>query len=138
MKEVSKELINEFNLKKLGYDFMAYNFNKISDLSFHHTIISHRKCKIDGVGEGYWKWNGSMLVQDTSHDYLHVIERIDYDMFMDITSELIDMNTKGKLDIENLRRIHDILSCFEREHSGDRTRQGKALIKEKYLRRTHL
>ena len=138
MKEVSKELINEFNLKKLGYDFMAYNWYRTSELSFHHTIISHRKCKEDGLGEGYWKWNGSMLVQDTSHEYLHVIERVNYDMFMDITSELIDMNIKGKLDVENLRRIHDILSSFEKEYSGKRSKQGKVLIKEKYLRRTHL
>lgn len=135
LKEVTKLMINEFKLKELGHDFMGYSINKNSVLSFHHTIISHSKCLQDGIGHGYWRWNGSILVQDTSHDYLHIIERVDNDLFLDITSELIDMNTKGKLDVTNLRYIHDMLTCFEREHSGDRTKKGKILIKEKYTRR---
>ena len=135
LKEVTKLMVNEFKIKKLGYDFMAYKVTRDSHLSFHHTIISHKECIARGLGEGYWKWNGSILVQDTSHDYLHTIERIDYDMFCDVTSELIDMNVKGKLDVDNLRRVNDILTCFEKEHCGDRTKNGKRLIKEQYLRR---
>lgn len=138
LKEVTADMVREFQIRELGYDFMAYPVFNNSNLSFHHTIVSHRKCKQDNLGSGYWKWNGSILVQDTSHDYLHVIERIDEDMFYAITSELVDMNMKGKLDVENLRYIHDILTCFEREHCGDRTRKGKSLIKEKYTRRVKL
>ena len=66
---------------------------------------------------------------------LWVIEAKDYDMFLAITSELIDENVKGHLDIDNLRRIHDILKCFEREHSNDRSKKGKVLIKQEYMRR---
>ena len=34
---------------------------------------------------------------------------------------------------KNLRRIRDILECFEREHSSDRGKKGKLLIKDDYL-----
>ena len=138
LKEVTKLLINDFKIQELGHDFMGYSINHDSVLSFHHTIISHSKCLKEGLGHGYWRWNGSILVQDTSHDYLHIIERVDEDMFYAITSELVDMNIKGKLDVENLKHIHDVLSCFGREHSGDTNRKGRPLIRNKYLRRITL
>ena len=135
MREITKEMIKLYNIKKLGYDFMGYTFRNINELSFHHLIVPHRDCKREGLGEGYLEWNGAILNQNTSHDYLHLIEAKDYDMFLAITSELIDENVKGHLDIDNLRRIHDILKCFEREHSNDRSKKGKVLIKQEYMRR---
>ena len=137
MKYVTKLMVNEFKIKELGHDFMGYRVTRKSPISFHHTIISHKKCLEDGLGHGYWKWNGSILVQDTSHEYIHVIERIDPDAFYAVSSELIDMNVKGCLDIENLRNIDDILKCFEKEHSSDRNKKGKVLIKDQYLDRFH-
>lgn len=135
MREITKLMIKEYKLMKLGYDFMGYDITNKSNLSFHHLIIPHRNCKAMGLGEGYLKWNGSILNQNTSHDYLHLIEAKDLDMFMAITSEMIDQNIKGRLDIENLRRIRDILECFEKEHSLDRGKKGRLLIKDDYVRR---
>ena len=135
MREITKLMIKEYKLMKLGYDFMGYDITNKSNLSFHHLIIPHRNCKAMGLGEGYLEWNGVILNQNTSHDYLHLIEAKDYDMFLVITSELIDENVKGHLDIDNLRRIHDILECFEREHANDRSKKGKVLIKQEYMRR---
>ena len=135
MREITREMIKEYKLMKLGYDFMGYEIKNKQDLSFHHLIVPRRNCKALGLGEGYLKWNGAILNQNTSHDYLHLIEAKDYDMFLAITSELIDENVKGHLDIDNLRRIHDILKCFEREHSNDRSKKGKVLIKQEYMRR---
>ena len=135
MREITREMIKEYRLMKLGYDFMGYEITNKQDLSFHHLIVPIRNCKALGLGEGYLKWNGSILNQNTSHDYLHLIEAKDCDMFLAITSELIDENVKGHLDIDNLRRIHDILECFEREHSNDRSKKGKILIKQEYMRR---
>ena len=74
-------------------------------------------------------------MQKTSHDYLHLIESKDYDIFLAITNEMIEENTKGYLDITNLRYINDCLSLFEREHCSDRSKKGKLLIKEDYTRR---
>ena len=134
MKEITKIMINEFNIKKLGYDFMGYKVDRTKDLSFHHLIIPHRESRAYGIGEGYLYWNGAILVQDTSHEYLHRIEQKDPEIFLGITSEMIDQNIKGRLDVENLRQIRSMLEYFEREHCSDRSKKGKLLIKEEYIR----
>lgn len=138
MKQITKLMIKKYNLMKLRYDFMGYDISNINQLSFHHLLISHKECKSLGLGEGYWEYNGAILVQKTSHDYLHLIEAKDYDMFCYITSEMIDENIKGYLDPKNIKNIHEVLALFEREHSGDRTKKGYPLIKECYTRRKKL
>lgn len=133
MKQVTKLMIKDFNIMKLGYDFMGYKVDRTKDLSFHHLIIPHRESKTYGIGEGYLYWNGAILNQDTSHEYLHLIERLDPEIFGGITSEMVDMNVKRHLDTENLRQIRSMLEYFEKEHCSDRSSKGKLLIKEKYL-----
>lgn len=128
MKEVTKLMINEFKLRELGHDFMGYHLQKGDIYTFHHLIVPNRN------GGPYARWNGAILFS-TPHQYLHVIENKDYDMFCYITSEMIDMNIKGYLDMQNIRNINDVLCQFEREHCGDRTKKGKLLIKEEYTRR---
>lgn len=135
MREITEQMINDFKIMKIGIDFMGYKVDRKESLSFHHLIIPHRDCKLFGLGEGYLYWNGAILVQKTSHDYLHLIESKDYDIFLAITNEMIEENTKGYLDITNLRYINDCLSLFEREHCSDRSKKGKLLIKEDYTRR---
>ena len=135
MREITEKMIKNFKIMELGFDFMAYNVDKKSSLSFHHLIIPHRESQKYKIGEGYLYWNGAILRQNTSHDYLHLIETIDYDMFMAITSEMIDENIKGYLDITNLRYINDVLCQFEREHCSDMSKKGKLLIKDDYLKR---
>lgn len=135
MREIAELMIKDFRIMKLGYDFMGYKVDKKNSLSFHHLIVAHRNCKKFGLGEGYLYWNGAILRQDTSHNYLHIIENKDYEMFCYLTSEMIDMNLKGYLDIENLRRINQVLKQFEREHCSDRNKKGKILIKEEYTKR---
>lgn len=135
MREITREMIKEYRLMKLGYDFMGYEIIDKQDLSFHHLIVPRRNCKALGLGNGYLKWNGSILNQNTSHDYLHLIEAKDLDMFVAITIEMIDQNIKGYLDIENLKRIRDVLECFEREHLSDRGKNGRLLIKDDYVGR---
>ena len=125
-------MIQEFRIRQLGFDFMGYNFNKTGELSFHHLIVPHRDCQQYGLGQGYWFWNGAILVQSTSHDYLHVIERIDPEIFGYITSEMIDENTLREIKIENLKRIRSALLTFEREHCSDRTKSGAHVIKPIY------
>ena len=133
MKEITKIMVNDFKITKLGMDFMGYHVNRKQDLSFHHLIIPRRHCKEAGLGEGYLYWNGAILRQDTSHEYAHVIEKIDPEIFYELTSEMIDENIKGRLDIDNLKRIHDLLLYFEREHDHDRTKKGKLLIKREFV-----
>lgn len=131
MREVTKLMINEFKIKQLGYDFMGYKLQKGDIYTFHHLIIPNR------YGGQYARWNGAILFS-TPHQYLHLIEAKDYDMFCYLTSEMIDMNIKGFLDSSNLRKIDDILTLFEREHCSARSKKGKLLIKEEYTRRVKL
>lgn len=133
MKEITKIMINDFKIMKLGYDFLGYKVNRKQDLSYHHLIIPRRHCKEAGLGEGYLYWNGAILRQNTSHDYLHLIENIDPEIFYELTSEMIDENIKGRLDIDNLKRIHDLLLYFEREHDHDTSKKGKLLIKREFV-----
>ncbi|MEG2229952.1 MAG: hypothetical protein RRY22_04170 [Bacilli bacterium] len=129
MREITKQLINDFNLKKIGYDFMGYDFTSCSQLSFHHLIVPKRLCKAQGLGEGYLYWNGVILRQNTSHDYLHLIERIDRDRFLYITKQLIIENEHRKIEIIKLKLIRDALTEFERENSSCK------LIKNEYTKR---
>lgn len=126
-------MIKQYRIRKLRYDFMGYTFNRVEDLSFHHLIVPKRDCRDRGLGDGYLYWNGAILNQETSHDYLHTIERVDRKLFLLITQEMIEQNEKGYLDLENLRRIRKILLYFEDEHKNDRNKQGKLLIKRQYI-----
>lgn len=128
LKEITKLMVRQYNIKKLGFDFMGYTFTSEKDLSYHHLIIPRRH------GGPETKENGSILRQNTSHNYLHIVEMYDIDRFLAITSEMIDENLKGKLDIENLRHIRDVLESFEREYCNKRTKKGKLLIKESYIK----
>ena len=134
MREITGKMIKDFKIMKLGFDFMGYKIDKKQSLSFHHLIIPHRESRNYGIGDGYLYWNGAILMQNTSHDYLHTIEAKDYDLFLAITSEMIDENVKGYLDKENLIYIRDCLELFEREHCHDRNKKGKLLIKEEFIR----
>lgn len=128
MKEITREMIKTFKFNKLGYDQMGYTFNNTKQLSYHHMIIANK----DG---GLMTFeNGAILKQNTSHDYLHILERLDPEIFYLITSELIDENIKRRVDIENLKRIRDLLLYFEREHDHDYTKKGHLLIRREYVK----
>ena len=132
MKEVTREMIKMYNIKKLKYDFMGYTFNNINELSFHHLIVPKRDCKKQGLGNGLLIWNGAILKQATSHDYLHLIERLDREMFLRITKYMIEENTNRKIDINNLKRIREVLLLFEETYEKEKDKNGKLLIKQPY------
>ena len=139
LKDVTFKMIKDFKIDRNGIDFMSYGFDKISELSFHHLIIAHRDCaKMHIPNQGYVSWNGAILRQITSHDYLHVIERVDPEMFVYITAKLVEENKLGYLDKKILLQIRSVLESFEREHCSDRTHNNKALIKERYTIRPKL
>lgn len=125
MKAVTIQMVNEFKIKELGMDFLGFHLNKTNDLTFHHLIIPNRN------GGPVARWNGA-IIQRIPHDYLHLIERVDYEKFCYLTSEMIDMNHKGFLDPYNIANIHTILDEFEAQHEGETTRKGKLLIKREY------
>lgn len=133
MKQVTHEMIEIFKINKLKYDFMGYTFKRTNELSFHHLVVPKRECKAQGLGDGYLFWNGAILKQDTSHDYLHIIERIDRKYFEKITEILIYENQMKKLDKESLIRIRELLLGFEERYKYEETKGGRRLIKSQYI-----
>ena len=123
-------MLRMYKLRELGIDLMGYEYHK-SDASYHHLIIPRRKGGPETIQ------NGAILMQSTSHNYLHTIEKYDLEIFQFITSEMIDENIKGYLDKENLHYIDDALKYFEHEYCSATTKKGKPLIKEQYLHRNH-
>lgn len=132
MKSIIRDMIKIYRIDKLGFDFCGYALQKGDIYTYHHNIIARRNGGKETIT------NGAILCGKSSHPYLHLIESKDYDIFLAITSEMIDQNIKGYLDIDNLRRINDLLAMFEREHCHDRCKKGKLLIKDSYLRRVNL
>nr|DAG95480.1 MAG TPA: hypothetical protein [Crassvirales sp.] len=119
-------MINLFKIEEV--DFMGYSINK-STLSYHHLIVPRRLGGPETID------NGAILNRLTSHPYLHIIENRDPEIFFLVTSEMVDENIKRKIDLENLRKINDLLNTFEREFCSSLTRKGKPLIKEEYTKR---
>ena len=135
MRLVTNQLINDFKIVELHTDFMGYIVPDKEDLSFHHLILSREFCRRMNVPEeGYFYSNGCILKQTTSHNYYHLIQEKDPERACEITSEIIDQKIKGKLDIDNLKQIREILLSFEKEYCSTTTRKGYPLIKEQYLR----
>ena len=46
---------------------------------------------------------------------------------------MIQENENMKIDIDNLKRIRELLLYFEAEHLNDTNKKGKKLIKRSYL-----
>lgn len=136
MRNVTITMINEYGLKRCKCDFMGYRLQKDDTYSFHHLVLSHKKCnELDMERNGYFKWNGAVLCASTAHPYLHTIERYDSELFYLMTCEMLDMNIKGHLDIWNLVRIHEMLEDFESRFRGEKTKRGHLIVPEKYEKR---
>lgn len=132
MKQIVKDMIKIYKIDKLGFDFCGYSLQKGDIYTYHHNIIARRNGGPETIS------NGAILCGKTSHQYLHLIEAKNYDMFSAITSEMIDENVKGYLDMDNLRYILDVLHCFEREYLLAKRKNGDYLIKDEYLYRPAL
>lgn len=126
MKPVVREMIDEFGIDELGYDFMGYTLRKGDIYTFHHLIVPARK------GGEVTRENGAILCGKSSHQYLHIIEGYEHDYFNWITSEMVDMNLKGYLDIRNLKEIDDILREFESKYEKHLTKKGYPLVRSIY------
>lgn len=128
MKEITKLFVNKYRIKKIGYDFMGYTFVSPTDLSYHHLIIE----KVKGGEESLE--NGCVLVRKTAHDYIHIIERFDRDIFDKITKEIIIEKEYG-ININSIEIINDLLLFFEEKHKDDTFKGGSLIVRDCYKRR---
>lgn len=126
-------MIKEYRINKIKYDFMGYTFNRYEELSFHHLIVPRRECKAQGLGDGYYFWNGAILNQETSHDYLHIIERIDRQAFLQITDIMIWENQQKEIDLKSLKDIRQILLLFEDTYKNEKNKSGQKILKRQFI-----
>lgn len=139
MKMVTNLMVNEFKLKELGMDMMGYKVVRDNDYSFHHLIVPKRDCGRKHIAHnGYVRWNGAILNGKTAHPYLHVIEQYKRAYFEDITHQLINMNQKGYIDVEDLKIIHSLLHEFELLYDYEVSHKGKLIIPPKFRNRIEL
>lgn len=128
MNDITKLMIEMYKLEQLGYDFLGYEKEGNGEYSFHHLLIPRRHNGPVSIENG-------AIIRRVPHDYLHQVEFYDLELFNAITSEMVDMNLKGHLDMINIANIDTLLCYFEREYSGKTTKKGHPIVKEQYTRR---
>ena len=125
MSRLRERLYKTYKLEELGYDFMGYEFDNKKDLSTHHIIPRF-------IGGETKKSNLCILNRHTSHNYIHLIQDYDYKIFLQVSKHLIDQVAMGKIDMDELKRIDELLCFFEDKYKNEQARSGEPLIKPEY------
>lgn len=128
MKPITNFMITEYGVQVLGMDFMGYKLMRGDEYTYHHI---KKKCEGGPISVE----NGAVLCGKTSHPYLHLIEYHDRRYYDFVSHELKGINRDGYLTLSRLFKIDDILCDFEDKHRLDKRRNGRVLLKEKYLER---
>lgn len=129
MKEIVRQMIELFQMENI--DWLGYELQEGDIFNFHHIVDKSRGGKeiID---------NGSILCNGSSHQYLHIIEYKDFDMYLYLSNILLSINNQRTMPNKQQQlAIESLLQQFEREHCSDVNAKGKPLIREKYLIRTN-
>ncbi len=126
MKQITKDMLKIYKPLS-GLDWMNYRIVR-KNMTFHHIVK-----KSDGGLEIVR--NGALLMS-RPHEYLHIIENSDLDIYMAI-NEIFSYINKQRHEptMEQRQIIECLLRSFEEEHIKDKTSKGKILIKPYYLDR---
>ena len=109
MNKVVNLMVDKYKLKDYCLDFMGYRIKKTHDLTYHHLIIPKRNGGEESIE------NGAILIK-RSHKYLHLIEKKDDDIYIELRNLLIKENKIGKLELVILRDINKLLNEFEKKY----------------------
>lgn len=109
-------------------DWMNYKIVHKQDLTFHHIV------KREHGGKAIIT-NGALLL-NVSHNYLHTIERKDFESYLFLNKMFEIINSQlHEPDLEQRETIEYILRDFELKHKEDLNSKGKLLIKREWLNR---
>lgn len=126
MKPITSLMINMYNLK--GIDFAGFKVSKDNPYTYHHLI---KRCN---SGKETIE-NGAVLTK-YSHEYLHIVETRDLELYNYINNVLKQINEQGHEPLlRQILAIDYLLKLFEKDHMNDRSSKNKRLIKSEYLRR---
>jgi len=99
------------------------------DMSFHHIVKKSNGGRRDMS-------NGALLMGNSAHPYLHLIECKDIETYNAINKIFKYINQQGyEPTMEQREIIEYLLKEFESVHKWDKGSKGKLLIKRKYLER---
>lgn len=127
MRQITKIMITDYGMRE--FDWLGYKVSRSNPFSFHHIVKKEN-------GGLYTYNNGAILTGGvgSSHEYLHIIEVKDNDLYVYLNNLLKTINDQRFMPTLNqLKAIRSILLQFEREHCSDRTKKGKLLIKPSYV-----
>ena len=127
MGKLQNRIFYDFDLHKLGHDFMGYEFYDKKELTYHHI-----QPKSFGGKTTYE--NGALLIRP-SHNYIHTIETTDFKIFLEITQVLRDEHQAKQITREHLQEIYKLLEFFEHKYEYQYTKKGVPIIKEDFIRR---
>lgn len=125
MRAITRDMIKIYNLDHTC--FMGYKLNH-NNATFHHIVKKENGglLTID---------NGAVLT-DIAHNYLHIIEYKDLDIYIALNKMFQIINKQqDKPSKEQYQIINTLLAMFEEKHKDDKTSRGKKLIQHKYLDR---
>ena len=128
MKKIVKKMLKIY-IPYSNLDWLNYKLVKES-LTAHHII---KRC--DG---GKLEWNNIAILNDVSHQYLHLIECLDINTYDELNKMFKFINQQREEPTEEQRQIIEYLLCdFEKEHRWDKGSNGKLLLQYKYLKRDY-
>ena len=111
-------------------DWLGYELQKDDMFTYHHNITKKEDGGIESIR------NGAILCGKTSHPYIHLIEHLDFDIYLYLTKLLTEVNLQRRMPTDKqFLKMYRTLLQFEREHENDRSKKGKILIKEEYKKR---
>ena len=126
MKQITNLMVNMYNLKER--DFAGYKVGKDNPYTYHHLV---KRC----LGGKEIIENGAILTKN-SHEYLHIVESRDLELYNYINNVLKQINEQGHEPLlRQILAIDYLLKLFEQDHMNDRSSKNKRLIKSEYLRR---
>lgn len=126
MKTITREMLKIYKPYS-NKDWMNYKLVR-ADLTAHHIV---KKC--DG---GRLEFGNVALLMPISHEYLHLIENIDETTYKLINRLFRVFIEQYKEPTKEQREIMEyILRDFESSYKDLTNRNGKPLIKDKYLQR---
>lgn len=125
MNTTKMKMINIYKIE--NFDFMGYKLQKKDDITYHHIKKRENNGKLSVD-------NGALLTK-TAHEYLHIIEVVDVDLYNYLNIILKEISDQKMLpNLAQIKLIRDVLIVFEEEHNQELTKKGKLIVKERYKR----
>lgn len=116
------KLISHLGLDE--WDMMGYHLKK-SKATFHHIDKKEN-------GGCTSTSNGAVLMP-YDHEYLHIVESKDFELFNYISGILKRINQRGYMTDDDMKAVAEMLYAFEVDHKNDRTTKGKRLIRDEFV-----